>query len=190
LEGETVKQAKVSKLLGGMAGLRQKIAQFGQIKMVILMTALAILLSVSMTMLLWLYLFQREFDWAPVVISIVVPTAVCPLLVWYVIGVTLNLHHLESRMRYLANYDTLTQVMSRRAFLMSFEQQLALSMRNQTSLAVAYLDLDDFKTVNDKYRHAMGDQVLARFASVLKSNMRKHDLIGRMGGGGVRAGHQ
>lgn len=162
--------------------LRQKIAEFGHVKMVILLTVVAILLSVGMTLLLWMQVFQREFDWVPVIISTVVPATVCPLLMWYVIGVTLDLHRLESQMRYLASYDTLTQVSTRRAFLNNFSQRLQLAMQNKTGLAVAYLDLDDFKRINDRYRHAMGDQVLTQFAAVIRDNMRKSDPVGRMGG--------
>ena len=79
-------------------------------------------------------------------------------------------------------YDFLTQALSRGAFMQhggSLLQQLA---REGQAAAVLMFDLDHFKQVNDRYGHAMGDEVLTRFANVVRRVLRAGDLFGRMGG--------
>ncbi|MDX2350108.1 MAG: GGDEF domain-containing protein, partial [Porticoccus sp.] len=57
-----------------------------------------------------------------------------------------------------------------------------VAMRSQSTLAVIYIDMDDFKKINDTYGHAAGDEVLKSFGSVVSQCKRKSDLVGRIGG--------
>jgi diguanylate cyclase (GGDEF)-like protein len=98
------------------------------------------------------------------------------------VGTTLDLHYLESQMRHLASYDVLTDVYTRRLFLESCEHLLSLMQRDKKDFVFAYIDLDDFKQINDVYGHAAGDEVLKAFSVLLRSQVRKSDLVGRMGG--------
>lgn len=81
-----------------------------------------------------------------------------------------------------ANTDTLTGLLVRRAFLLRFTQEMDRSRRTGKPLAVAILDLDHFKRVNDTYGHPVGDLVLKRFADVLRRKLRSIDIAGRWGG--------
>ncbi len=81
-----------------------------------------------------------------------------------------------------ANTDTLTGLLVRRAFLLRFTQEMDRSRRTGKPLAVAILDLDHFKRVNDTYGHPVGDLVLKRFADVLRRQLRSIDIAGRWGG--------
>lgn len=78
----------------------------------------------------------------------------------------------------LAATDELTGLASRRAFLAVLEQQLAAG----GALAIALFDIDHFKLVNDRYGHALGDEVLQRVAHIAESCVRDRDLVGRLGG--------
>ena len=78
--------------------------------------------------------------------------------------------------------DSLTGLLNRNGLREAFSQTLLLTLRTKMPLAVAILDLDHFKAVNDAHGHAMGDEVLRRSASVLSGTFRKSDLIGRWGG--------
>ncbi|MCX4187255.1 GGDEF domain-containing protein [Methylophaga sp. OBS4] len=162
--------------------MRQRMAKIGHVRIVIIITLIAALSSVLMTSFLWTLVFQLELDFPPLFVSFIVPSVVCPIVMWYVIGVTLNLHHLENEMRRLASYDMLTDIMTRRAFLSACEKLHALMRRNQKSLSLAYIDIDNFKKINDGYGHAAGDEVLKSFARILRENVRKSDLVGRIGG--------
>ncbi|TQV74664.1 GGDEF domain-containing protein [Aliikangiella marina] len=86
--------------------------------------------------------------------------------------------HLEK----LASTDSLTELCNRRRTIELLEEQIALGRRLETALCVAILDLDHFKSINDKYGHGVGDEVLKHFAQLSRTNLRKTDIIGRIGG--------
>jgi len=89
---------------------------------------------------------------------------------------------LEARLSHLADYDSLTDVLSRRRFQEQLEQQLADTRRYGTPAALLFVDMDDFKSVNDRFGHAAGDKVLASVAALLRGRLRDSDSLGRIGG--------
>jgi diguanylate cyclase (GGDEF)-like protein len=78
--------------------------------------------------------------------------------------------------------DPLTGIANRRAFLQDGEAQLKRQTADPRSFAVMLLDLDNFKSINDRFGHAVGDRVLQLFAQVGERCMRRNDLFGRLGG--------
>lgn len=82
----------------------------------------------------------------------------------------------------LADHDTLVPAFNRRAFLRELRREIALANRFGTPVTLVYIDLDGFKAVNDRFGHAMGDQVLMRVASLLRSHIRDTDILARLGG--------
>jgi two-component system chemotaxis response regulator CheY len=89
---------------------------------------------------------------------------------------------LEARLRMARDTDELTGLRNRRAITHAAEAELARGRREQTSLSVALLDVDNFKRVNDTYGHQTGDQALQLVASVVQQNLRPYDSVGRWGG--------
>jgi diguanylate cyclase (GGDEF)-like protein len=88
----------------------------------------------------------------------------------------------EKRARYLAFHDDLTALPNRRYF----RERLGCALKNQGTgppdLAVIYIDLDDFKALNDQYGHATGDALLNLIAERLAHALRAEDLVSRLGG--------
>jgi diguanylate cyclase (GGDEF)-like protein len=84
--------------------------------------------------------------------------------------------------RRLATRDPLTECLNRRAFFEAFEAQWSATQRYGTTLACVMVDIDHFKSVNDKHGHATGDVVLQQVAARLNSMMRQSDLLCRYGG--------
>jgi two-component system cell cycle response regulator len=82
----------------------------------------------------------------------------------------------------LALTDTLTGLYNRHGFVTIAEEQLKLAQRNRNSMALAFIDLDGMKRINDELGHEFGDQALIATARVLKSTFRTSDLIARLGG--------
>jgi diguanylate cyclase (GGDEF)-like protein len=82
----------------------------------------------------------------------------------------------------LANYDPLTNLPNLRRTKESLGQILSLAKRGGYKAAVLFIDLDNFKSVNDTYGHAAGDTVLHTVAERLRSCVRESDLVGRLGG--------
>jgi diguanylate cyclase (GGDEF)-like protein len=87
-----------------------------------------------------------------------------------------------SRMQDLAMVDELTGLKNRRAFFDDAEPAVAAARRRKQPIAVALLDLDYFKDVNDTYGHAVGDIVLKEVARRITSTLREEQIVGRLGG--------
>jgi diguanylate cyclase (GGDEF)-like protein len=86
------------------------------------------------------------------------------------------------RERALSRTDDLTGLLNGRGFYEAAAIELARSSRYQHPLTVAYLDLDDFKQVNDRFGHARGDAVLVSVAHAMRRACRSTDLVARLGG--------
>lgn len=82
----------------------------------------------------------------------------------------------------LNTIDPLTGALNRRAMGTDIEAALSSSERNGTQQLLAILDLDHFKTVNDTYGHAIGDQILKKLVTVITTRTRKYDRLYRFGG--------
>jgi len=79
--------------------------------------------------------------------------------------------------------DPLTELPNARGFYMMLEQRVAECQRmNRESLSVLCMDIDDFKVINDKYGHSIGDRLLASVASVVRSELRQMDILTRYAG--------
>ena len=87
-----------------------------------------------------------------------------------------------ARLEHAALYDPLTDLPNRRLFQDRLQNALALARRDATNLALLYLDLDQFKQVNDDHGHAVGDLLLQELANRIKSCIRESDTVSRMGG--------
>jgi diguanylate cyclase (GGDEF)-like protein len=88
----------------------------------------------------------------------------------------------EHRHKTAALVDPLTGISNRRAFLQDGETQLRRQTIDRRPIAVMLLDLDNFKSINDRFGHAVGDRVLEIFAEVSSGCLRRIDLFGRLGG--------
>src|SRR5690348_2797369 len=88
----------------------------------------------------------------------------------------------EHRHKTAALIDPLTGIANRRAFLQDGEAQLKRQATDPRPTAVMLLDLDNFKSINDRFGHAIGDRVLEIFAEVAGGCLRRIDLLGRLGG--------
>lgn len=88
----------------------------------------------------------------------------------------------ERRLEHIAHYDALTGLPNRVLLADRLHQAMSQSKRSDRHLAVAYLDLDGFKEVNDSHGHEVGDQLLVTIAKRMKEILREGDTISRLGG--------
>jgi len=94
----------------------------------------------------------------------------------------LRLKQALARAEQLADHDALTGLLNRRGFEQALVGALAACRRYRTDAALIYIDLDRFKTINDRFGHAVGDETLRRVAGILASELRGSDIIARLGG--------
>ncbi len=88
----------------------------------------------------------------------------------------------ERRIRYLARYDALTKIPNRMQFQHLLQQAIARALKNGTSLALLYLDMDRFKEVNDTFGHAAGDRTLEILSERLTRSVPREAVVGRLAG--------
>ncbi len=89
---------------------------------------------------------------------------------------------MEAELKVMAHTDALTKVANRTRFFESFEQAILLAKRQNEKVAMLFIDLDDFKIVNDQYGHEVGDVVLCEIVQRIRMAIREADLLARIGG--------
>lgn len=109
-------------------------------------------------------------------------TSIVMSLVFTLSLILLTNERIHQRLRDQASVDALTGALNRRGLYESSRPLMARLRRDPTSIALAVLDLDYFKDVNDRYGHAAGDQVLKAFARQIQATLRDGDLFARHGG--------
>lgn len=82
----------------------------------------------------------------------------------------------------LADTDTLTPLANRRAFAREVERVVAHTARHATPAAVLFVDVDNLKSINDRWGHGAGDAALLHVARLLRSEVRASDIVARVGG--------
>lgn len=95
--------------------------------------------------------------------------------------VTLQREH-EKQLELAAHYDLLTALPNRKLFADRLQQAIHHALRLKQKVAVAYIDLDGFKSINDQHGHKAGDQLLVTLASRMKHALRESDTLARLGG--------
>lgn len=104
------------------------------------------------------------------------------LLVYYAFVTRYQREQAEAKIQEQAFQDELTGLANRRLFNSHLQQEFARAKRQQYPLAVHFLDLDNFKMINDSLGHAVGDRLLKAVAAALKGRLRDEDLVARLGG--------
>ena len=91
-------------------------------------------------------------------------------------------HLLSKELRYHASHDALTDLLNRREFERRLERVLETAAQQPSEHALCYLDLDQFKVINDTCGHAAGDELLRQLGALLKETIRERDTLARLGG--------
>ena len=87
-----------------------------------------------------------------------------------------------ANLEYMATHDFITDIPNRKAFISKLKKDIIYTKRYNAKLALLYIDLDNFKKVNDSYGHNFGDIVLKEVVKRIKNSIRKTDYLARIGG--------
>lgn len=157
------------------------IEKMGRLKFSGIITLASLVLSQMITMTVY-GLTEGSISVSGRIASVASPLLITPFLAWWFLGLLLRISRLEKEMRILATFDKLTGAYNRNAFFPICESILNLSKRDKTPLTLLYIDIDHFKRINDSFGHDIGDQVLKSVGNLILNNIRKSDLLGRVGG--------
>ncbi|RLA76249.1 MAG: hypothetical protein DRG78_19380, partial [Epsilonproteobacteria bacterium] len=97
-------------------------------------------------------------------------------------NLAVNLKQRESELEYKAYFDTLTKLPNRNLFLEQLNQKMALAKHESKSISLLFIDLNNFKFVNDTYGHDIGDLFLIEVARRIQKSVKKSDLLARISG--------
>jgi diguanylate cyclase (GGDEF)-like protein len=123
----------------------------------------------------WVEPDARLIQW----VSVIIVSAVLAVLV---VALKEGLDRALVRLRVLAAHDPLTGALNRRAFGDALAAAVARAERGEGGCAIAILDIDHFKRINDAHGHAAGDAALCRLTGLLTERTRANDVVGRLGG--------
>jgi diguanylate cyclase len=157
------------------------VEKLGRFRLTFLITLVAFLASQFITYTTY-YLMESEVPLSGKIASVVSPVLITPILSWWFIGLLLRIRELEQQMRELAAIDSLTGLYNRNSFMIAFESLVHFIKRSKMNLVILFIDLDNFKQINDTFGHDVGDLVLQQFAGFLKESLRESDFVGRIGG--------
>jgi diguanylate cyclase (GGDEF)-like protein len=130
-------------------------------------------------------LFGVEFSLRPIELNVQVLVLNVALRWGFFVLVTLALTELQYSLHQetmLSRSDPITGLANSRSFTEQLEAEIVRLQRYRRPCSLAYLDLDNFKEVNDKFGHTTGDRLLSHVAKVLKENLRATDNVARLGG--------
>lgn len=105
-----------------------------------------------------------------------IPMFILHYFIWHYFGVIIE------RYKELSYKDSLTGLYNRRYFSEMLDIDLKRAKRENSIVSLLFIDIDDFKSVNDTYGHKYGDYVLVKLAKILKTEIREADIISRWGG--------
>ncbi len=86
------------------------------------------------------------------------------------------------KLKELSNYDVLTSLANRRNFHEKIKKFISINKRDKSDLSFLFIDIDNFKSINDTFGHQIGDEILKEFSNILITNTREHDISARWGG--------
>jgi len=89
---------------------------------------------------------------------------------------------IQEKLKFLATTDSLSGLYNRAEFMNLAQMEFAWAKRNNEELSLLIMDLDNFKTINDTFGHAAGDEMIREMGSIIKTSFRKTDIAGRIGG--------
>jgi len=161
--------------------MRDFIRKLGHIKMVIFITLLAIVSALTLEYVVY-KIFSIPYTPSNPIVSFFVTATLAPLISWPFIKLILVIDDMEQKMYDLATYDSMTKLLTRRAF---FSQSLKLHnhfKKSNKKYSVSIIDIDNFKSINDTYGHAYGDKVLINLGEIFDQTFDERYIAGRIGG--------
>jgi diguanylate cyclase (GGDEF)-like protein len=161
--------------------LKNSLKKFGLAAMVIAITVGSIALSavISFAVHFSLGAHMSGLAWA---ITLACPALISPTMSWWALDLVLKVERAHEQLRVQSTIDHLTGIYNRRYFMDRLRDEIERTERSGTAFAVAFIDVDNFKRINDEHGHLNGDEILRQLTSTCAKQVRDIDTLARIGG--------
>jgi diguanylate cyclase (GGDEF)-like protein len=156
--------------------------RFGLWPVLAAVTLASIVASIIITGAIHYFVLDIPMERSAWTIAIACPALIAPMMSGISFHLVLQLERAHERLRELTNSDPLTGSYNRRYFMEKLRAELERADRYGTPFSVAFVDIDDFKKINDRYGHLGGDEVLKGVAEACLAHVRQIDVFARIGG--------
>ena len=146
--------------------MRQLLNKFNQMTLVIVTTLFSILFTLFLLFAVY-QILDVQIRPPEVIVGTLAPLLIASTVTWYLFGLLKELDILEKRMRILATYDQLTNLLTKRAFFEKAIDYINIVKRENRQFYILMVDLDNFKVLNDTFGHVTGDYVLKKFGELI-----------------------
>lgn len=160
---------------------RNLVRKYGAGVVVMILTVVSVFISVIITIIINQLVTHEWFNYG-VLIALVVSATLTPLLSLNTLKLLEQLDRIESQLKVLSITDDLTHVYNRRYFMELASHEFDQAKRYNQVFAVAMMDLDNFKDVNDGFGHQAGNHVLEELCRLCLAHIRASDTMARYGG--------
>ncbi|MBQ0721344.1 MAG: GGDEF domain-containing protein [Gammaproteobacteria bacterium] len=161
--------------------MRQIVERLGRLNIIVLLTLVSITAAYTLTIIAHTAI-GAEIPPSNTPVVIIVSTILTPLVATPFVNLLFLVFDLENKNRILAAYDPVTGLMSRQALVSQATNLLNLAQRKHSAVSMLFIDIDDFKSINDTHGHLNGDNALRSIGQYINTLKRESDLIGRYGG--------
>ena len=161
--------------------LKASLKRYGVVAVVVAVTIGSIILSaaISAAFHLAIGLPMRASAW---IVTLACPTLIAPLMSWWAFDLVLKVERAHEQLRVQSTIDHLTGIFNRRYFMDRLREEIDRTQRYGTPFAVAFIDVDNFKRINDEHGHLSGDEILRQLTLTCAKQVREIDTLARIGG--------
>ena len=156
--------------------------RWGLAAMVLLITLGSVAVSILIAAGLTYGVFGGSMGLSAWVITIATPALIAPVMTWLTLRLVLQLERARADLDHAVHHDPLTGLHNRRYFMQALQQQIRDAAQTGVPFAVAIIDVDNFKAINDRHGHLGGDAVLRQLVQQCCAHLRASDVFARIGG--------
>lgn len=161
--------------------LKASLKRFGLPAVVGAVTVGSMALSVAIS---WLVHYGMGLSMSGVAwtVALACPAVIAPTTSWWAFDWVRKVEHAHEELRVQSTIDPLTGIFNRRYFMERLREETDRATRYGTPFAVAFIDIDNFKRINDEYGHLSGDDILKQLTQTCSAQIRDIDTLARIGG--------
>ena len=162
--------------------LKACLNRYGIWPTVIVVTVLSIAISAGIASGMTYWVLDGSMTRSAWIITLFTPAVISPVMTYITLKLVSELDQAHAQLHELIHRDHLTELHNRRYFMQALHAEIEQARVHGTSFALAIVDIDNFKTINDRFGHLGGDEVLKHIAQACRYSVRDTDVVARIGG--------